>query len=257
MFPVVQIAIGHKGYKQLYENRLMHCTCSKWGDIVDRQDRVVITEEEEAMILEQIKYLHAERVSIQQGFLAVISVSVGAYALVLYYAFMTQGSARRIFLILPFLFLLSIFNIIKYTSRMLGLSAYSRYLEELVNVKHEKILFAWHGYLIHANGSSLFGVVPQIPSFIALILVLGYQFDATIRELEISANIASALMILFAVQSILMVVMLYFCGKQYKAVLEICQDLSKRKPGEKGKRPFSWKDHIFHPKKKNPANSDR
>lgn len=134
---------------------------------------------------------------------------------------------------------------------MVGLSAYSRYLEELINIKHNKILFAWHGYLIHANGSSFFGVVPQIPSFIALILLLGYQFHITITELDISTPIVSFLIVLLAMQSILIVIMLYFCGRQYHSVLNICKNLSNLKPGEKAESRFLWKILLLNPQKKN------
>ena len=46
-----------------------------------------LNEGEEKIVLEQIKYLHEEYVSIQQVFINFISVSVGVYAVILYQVF--------------------------------------------------------------------------------------------------------------------------------------------------------------------------
>lgn len=70
--------------------------------------------EEETLILEQIKYLHGEFVSIQQSFVGITSVALVGYAIVIYYALISEK--EEFFLFLPFLFSLSVYNILKYTN---------------------------------------------------------------------------------------------------------------------------------------------
>ena len=59
-----------------------------------------------------MKYIQSEVVSIQQGFLGVISIPLGIYALILYYTLTVKdGDIKGIlFLLSPFLFSLSFYN---------------------------------------------------------------------------------------------------------------------------------------------------
>ena len=187
------------------------------------ENSIVLTSEEEAFILSQIQYLHTELVSIQQAFLGIISVSIGAYALVLYYAFTTKGPGKLIFIILPFLFSLSLYNILKFTIKMLGIDAYIRYLETLINLSHKKILFAWQSFLIYANGYSVLGVIPQIPCSIALFALLIYKYIQTINTLNISLLLIIPCSCLLVVQILFILLMLYHAVTHYSVVLRICQ----------------------------------
>ena len=57
----------------------------KKSNVSKRKKRIKIdlTNEEEQLILEQIKYIQSEVVSIQQGFLGVISIPMGIYAVII------------------------------------------------------------------------------------------------------------------------------------------------------------------------------
>lgn len=99
------------------------------GGFTEKERSPLADEREEALVVEQIKYLQSELCSIQSSFLAIISVSLGAYGLIIYYA-LSQDVAW-LFILLPFLFSLSFYNILKYTAKMMGLDAYVSYLESL------------------------------------------------------------------------------------------------------------------------------
>lgn len=141
-------------------------------------------EREEALVVEQIKYLQGELCSIQSSFLAIISVSLGAYGLIIYYA-LSQDVAW-LFILLLFLFSLSFYNILKYTAKMMGLDAYVSYLESLVNVTHQKTLFRWQSYLIYANGFSFGGAVLQLPCCFAILVFIIYKFVTSMETLDLS-----------------------------------------------------------------------
>lgn len=81
--------------------------------------KIDLTSEEEQLILEQMKYIQSEVISIQQGFLGVISIPMGIYAVIIYYTLTVEDSDIRglLFLVLPFFFSLSFYNILKYTIR--------------------------------------------------------------------------------------------------------------------------------------------
>ena len=91
-------------------------------------DTCKFTAEEEALLMEQIKYLQSELCSIQSSFLGIISVPVAVYGLLLYYALQQEGEASNLlFVLMPFLFSLSLFNILKYTIKMMGLAIFLGY----------------------------------------------------------------------------------------------------------------------------------
>lgn len=204
-----------------FNDNLQNCIkIGEWN--VDQDMR--LTSEEELFAIEQIKYLHTELVSIQQSFLNIISVSVGVYALVFYYAFTATGFEKEIFLLLPFLFLWSLYNILKYTIKSLGIGAYIRHLEKLVNRKHNKKLFMWESYLINANQYPLVGVLPQVPCILAIIFVVVYKYIVTIIELKVSLIVIMILSILLCFQIILMIWMLYRAAIHVKKITNICDN---------------------------------
>lgn len=54
---------------------------------ITQEPQLKLDEREETMLIEQIKYLQNELVSIQQAFLSAISIPVGIYVLAIYYAY--------------------------------------------------------------------------------------------------------------------------------------------------------------------------
>lgn len=178
---------------------------------------------EEELILEQIKYLHGEYISIQQYFVGIISVALAVYAIVIYYAL--DSDTDEIFLFLPFLFSLSIYNILKYTIRVLGLDAYISHLEKLINITHKKSLFLWQSYLVYTNGYSAFGTFPQLPCFFAIGIFLAYQFCCAISSSTYSSSYILLLIILIIVQVVFLALMGVNCIVQYWAVLDICKTM--------------------------------
>lgn len=179
--------------------------------------------DEESMVLEQIKYLHGEYISIQQYFVGIISVALTGYAIIIYYALNSDN--KEFFFVLPFLFSLSVYNILKYTIRALGLNAYIRHLEKLINTKHQKSLFLWQSYLVYANGYSVLGAFPQIPCFLAMGIFFGYKFCDAISSTTYPFCLILLLIILLIIQVMFLVLMSVNCITQYWAVLDICQTM--------------------------------
>lgn len=178
------------------------------------------------MLLEQIKYLHSELCSIQSSFLGVISIPLAVYGLLIYYALQLEGQNQaHMFVLLPFLFSLSLFNILKYTIKMMGLDAYIRYLEQQLNTFHKKSLFKWQSYLIYANSYSVAGGLVQVPIFLALAIFLGCKFFASINSYSIFPNSKVILTALLAFQAVGLLYMLYVCATQYGVVEGWCDKI--------------------------------
>ena len=182
-----------------------------------------LNKKEETLILEQIKYLHEEFVSIQQIFVGIISVALAVYAVVIYYALSSEKN--EIFLLLPFLFSLSIYNLLKYTVRVLGIDAYISHLEKLINTTHQKSLFLWQSYLAYANKYTPFGVLPQLPCFFVMGIFLIYRFYLAILSTTYPFYLILSFIILLLIQIICLVLMGINCLTQYRAVLEICKTI--------------------------------
>ena len=128
-----------------------------------------MTSEEEQLLIEQIKYLQNELVSIQQAFLGCISIPLGIYVLAIYYAFSSAAYSDIIFSILPFFFSLSFFNIIKYTIKMLGIDAYLCHLEKLINQNHKK------KYIFMAKPSNICKWIFRCRCFMSGACIFGYS----------------------------------------------------------------------------------
>lgn len=186
----------------------------------------MLSEREERMILEQIKYLHSELVGIQQAFLNAISIPVGIYVVAIYYAFHSNYS-DIMFALLPFFFSLSVFNIVKYSIKMLGIDAYIRYLEGLINTSHQKNLFLWQSCLAGSNGFSVSGVLCLIPPFGAIAYFLGYQFKEAIKALQntLSYDIINILIIAIIVEMFFLILAIVACLTQYHEVTGHCKHI--------------------------------
>lgn len=180
------------------------------------------------MIVEQIKYLQSELCSIQSSFLGVISIPVAVYGLLIYYALHLDGgkdSVNILFILMPFLFSLSVFNILKYTIKMMGLDAYIRSLEQQLNASHEKSLFKWQSYLIYANSYSVAGGIVQIPSFLALAIFLGYEFYSNLKKCNLFPYCKFVFAASLFIQIAGLLYMLWICITQYKTVGDWCQKI--------------------------------
>lgn len=193
---------------------------------ITQEPQLKLDEREETMLIEQIKYLQNELVSIQQAFLSAISIPVGIYVLAIYYAYSSEYS-DTMFAVLPFFFSLSMFNILKYSIKMLGLDAYIRHMEGVINRVHKKSLFLWQSKLIYANSYSVVGGVCQIPVFIAIAIFLGAKFVQAVQVLDTelfpyAAGIFTALLIS---EVVFLIIILLICLTQYHAVDQWCKDI--------------------------------
>lgn len=190
--------------------------------MAEEKEDLELKEAEENILLEQIKYLNNEMIGIQKAFLGAISLPLGVYAIAIYYALQSKHQAM-IFSVLPFLFSLSVFNILKYTIKMLGIDAYIRHLEGIINSSHKKNLFMWQTYLIHTNHYSIIGGGCQLPAFFALAAYIGVMFWKSVDSL---GDLKPWLPRLFIVLLVVEVVMLLWaasgCLTQYYAVRYWC-----------------------------------
>lgn len=188
---------------------------------------IIETEEERQYIVEQIRYLRQEYVSIQSSFLTLISVSAGAYGLIIYYAISLEDACKPndvnlLFLILPFLFLLSFYNIIKYTIRMLGIGSYLRVLERMLNQSTNKPLFLWSSYLINANLFGLTGGFGQVPCYVAICVFVGHMFFVNLRKGSLPEWAYWTLIISLGVQLFLLLIMLLQCITESNCIEFLC-----------------------------------
>lgn len=188
--------------------------------------------EEETLIMEQMKCLHSELCSIQSSFLGIISVPVAVYGLLIYYALQLDSKPNPdqpvniLFIVMPFLFLLSVFNILKYTIKMLGIGAYIRHLEGQLNASHRKYLFLWRSYLINANSYAVVGGMIQLPCFFALAIFLGYEFWKNINHFNLFPGCKCVFIGLLIFQIIGIFYMLLICATQTKTVKYWCTTIS-------------------------------
>lgn len=183
------------------------------------------------LMLEQIKYLHNELNSIQSSFLTLISISLGAYGLVIFYALnygsKSPESVNYLFIVLPFLFFLSFYNIIKYTIKMLGIGAYIKYLEKKINKEKSKAIFMWGSYLISSNSFGLIGGIAQIPCYAAVVIFLFYMFFENVFKKGVPLWCSYTLTTLLIVQAIVLFLMLIKCLYHGFSVEYWCDKISK------------------------------
>lgn len=186
----------------------------------------LLTDSEEQLIVEQIKYLHNELVSIQQAFLGYVTIPLGIYFLAIYYAFDNSNYTDIIFSILPFFFSLSFFNIIKYTIKMLGIDAYIAHMERLLNRHHRKNLFLWQNFLIYANGYSVIGSLCQIPAFAAISIFVYVKFSQSVSSInQLFPEAARIFEILLITEILFLGISLLACCFQYYTVLKWCRTI--------------------------------
>ena len=190
------------------------------------QSKNNLAEAEENLILEQIKYLHQELISIQQAFLSVISIPLGIYGVMIYYAISLDDKGQILFILLPFLFSLSFYNVLKYTIKMLGLDAYVRHLESLINQQRKKPIFLWQSQLIYSNGYSLLGCIAQLPCLSAILIFLGVKYYNAIDKVELFPHGKTILTSLLIAQIICFALMTVASATQYYNVLNYCQSIT-------------------------------
>ena len=200
----------------------------KKSNVSKRKKRIKIdlTNEEEQLILEQIKYIQSEVVSIQQGFLGVISIPMGIYAVIIYYTLTVIDRDIRglLFLLLPFFFSLSFYNILKYTIKILGLESYQCHLEKILNENHQKPLFLWQNLLVYANGYSVLGAVGQVPCCAFIFIFLFYKFFSVgIKTEALPEPFRVCAIVLLMAQLLFLLIMLLHCGRQYFVIEDICE----------------------------------
>lgn len=188
-----------------------------------------------SMLIEQIKYLYSEKNSIQTSFLTIISFSLGAYGLAIYYAFSFDAQypneVNYTFIILPFLFSLSFYNIIKYTIRMLRLSEYIRHLEKSINTLHKgKPIFQWESKLISANGWGIVGGVAQIPCYIAIVALLGVKFVENIYKLKVLPLLRTTLIISIVLFIFILFILLIMSVLERNSISKKIDQLSLDEP---------------------------
>ena len=189
-----------------------------------------IDDDEERLLVEQIKYLHSERCSIQSSFLTIISVALGAYGLIIYQALSYDktlcGKVNYVFILLPFLFAMSFYNVIKYTIRMLGINAYIRYLEGTINNKHKKALFQWYSYLIQAKGSGIIGGIAQFPLFVPIVLFVSQKFMENYEKIKGSGLFADIILVMLICEVLVLVIMLILCITESQSTWIKCSELA-------------------------------
>ena len=141
-----------------------------------------IDDSEIPLITEQIHDLRSEYISIQSHFVTVTSLAFAGFGVLLYSAFYlesnsanTGGLINFVFIVLPFLFGISILNILKYTVRMMGIGAYVSHLEKLLNAKTQKNLFLWHKKMVGINGYTIVGLA-QFPCYGGMLAVVIIKF---------------------------------------------------------------------------------
>ncbi len=196
-----------------------------------------LTEAEENIVLEQIKYLNNEMIGIQKAFLGAISLPLGVYALAIYYALQSKHCAI-IFSVLPFLFSLSVFNILKYTIKILGIDGYIRHLEGVINHFHKKNLFMWQTYLIHTNHYSIIGGCCQLPAFFALAAYIGVMFAKSVGSLgNLAPWLPTFLVVLLIVEMAMLLWAALGCLTQYSAVLYWCRKINFNFPEDNKDEP--------------------
>jgi len=189
-----------------------------------------IDDDEERLLVEQIKYLHSERCSIQSSFLTIISVALGAYGLIIYQALSYDkslcGKVNYVFILLPFLFAMSIYNVLKYTIRMLGINAYIRYLEGIINTNRKKALFQWYSYLIQAYGTGIIGGVAQFPFFVAIALFVYQKYLENYEKIKGSGLFASIIPKLLICEVLVLVIMLIYCIIESRLIKSKCSKVA-------------------------------
>lgn len=134
------------------------------------------------LYLEQIKYLVNEKISIQNQFLAGVNLPLVALGLLIYNLEKNASiqGVENIYLLLPFLYLLIPYNLIKFSTRMLGINGYLKYLEQQINALCNHDVFLWNHKLINCSifpgGFATITTLGQIPIHMVTITYLIVKF---------------------------------------------------------------------------------
>lgn len=128
------------------------------------------------LYLEQIKYLRQENISIQDKFLASVSIPLSVLGVVVYnIETSTNKNFSNFYLFLVFLYFLIPFNTLKYSIRMMGINGYIKYLEYKINNFMEENVFSWNTRLINSGyfgGFAFTTTLAQIPIYIVCFIFL-------------------------------------------------------------------------------------
>lgn len=185
-----------------------------------------------SLYLEQIKYLRQENVSIQNSFLAGISIPVVALGVLIFYIENSKmKSVRSLYLILPFLYFSIPYNVVKYTTRMMAINGYIKKLERKINVLMSDKIFLWNSELINSGffrgGFAVITTVAQLPIHIIAAIYLLFQFVNTLKVDTLFKPYHLMLFILLGVELIGMICMLVDAAVVQKIVMKKVESLTR------------------------------
>lgn len=152
-----------------------------------------LQEKKVELYLEQIKYIREENNSIQDKFLSGVDVPLAALGVLIFYIESAgeevQSNVRVLYLLLPFLCLSIVYNLIKYSIRILINNGYLKHLEKQINLIFRDKIFLMNKYLrdtsVFPLGFAVITTFAQIPIYIAIGVFLLLRFAVVIRELDL------------------------------------------------------------------------
>lgn len=165
------------------------------------------------LYLEQIKYVSAENSSIQEKFLASVDVPLVALGLFIFYIETSAATeAKQIYLLLPFLCFSILFNLIKYTIRILINNGYLKHLEKQINLLMNDKMFLLNRVLKDTStfswGFAVSTTLVQIPIYLAISSFLMREFIEAFRTNEGLGGFGVFLVVCLVVEVFLILIML-------------------------------------------------
>lgn len=144
---------------------------------INNDDKYIID-----LYVEQIKYLRQENINIQDKFLSSTSIPVAVLGVFIYY--IEKAKITSLYLLLPFLYFLIPYNLIKYTIRMLAINGYIKHMEREINILTKGNTFLWNSELINSSffkgGFSTITTLAQVPLHFVSCLYLIVKFIETL-----------------------------------------------------------------------------
>lgn len=197
------------------------------------------------LYVEQIKYLRQENISIQDKFLSWVSIPVAVLGVFIYY--IEQAEIISLYLILPFLYFLTPYNLIKYTIRMLAINGYIKHMEREINILTKGNTFLWNSELINSSffkgGFSAITTLAQVPLHLVSGLYLIVKFKETLTFDTYFKSFHAVLVVCMILEALILILMLI------DAVL--IQNIIAKKIKEKGsicnrcKTNFGSEDAVY------------
>lgn len=207
-----------------------------------------MTKEKKAdLYLEQIKYIRDENNSIQDKFLSGVDVPLAALGILIFYI-ESEGNepdntARILYLLLPFLCISILYNLIKYSIRILINNGYLKHLEKQMNLIFDEKIFLMNKSLRDTSafplGFAIMTTFAQIPIYFAIGLFLLMRFGTVIKEIEISEAFCVCLIVCLVIEIVFIVMMsIDLILVQTKTLMKIDEILEDKdylyKPEEEG-----------------------